>query len=96
MTPSDVIDPNVLEYVRGVYSTLALDMKSQQANAVRTETVPPPVSTLLRPKSAENTEEPQAGPSRSTAFCTVKTVLPDVADDLIQVFNPIAFLYKFC
>lgn len=84
MTPSDVIDPNVLEYVRGVYSTLALDMKSQQANAVRTEIVPPPVSTLLRPKSAENTEEPQAGPSRSTAFCTVKTVLPDVADDLIQ------------
>ncbi|KAL7055189.1 hypothetical protein AAHC03_024432 [Spirometra sp. Aus1] len=84
MAPSDALDPNVLEYVREAYSALSLDMKSQQANAVRTEKAPPPVSTLLHPQSEQSAEEPQAGSSRSNAFCTVKAVLPHAADDLIQ------------
>ncbi|BHF83992.1 Activating signal cointegrator 1 complex subunit 2 [Sparganum proliferum] len=84
MAPSDALDPHVLEYVRGAYSALSLDMKSQQANAVRTEKAPPPVSTLLHPQSEQSAEEPQAGSSRSNAFCTVKAVLPDADDDLIQ------------
>ncbi|VDN11857.1 unnamed protein product [Dibothriocephalus latus] len=92
MAPSDVIDPNVLEYVRGLYSDLTLDIKAQQANAVRTEKVPPPVSALLNPQPEE---EPQAGSSRSSAFCTVKAVMPDTADDLIQTLcNPPALSSK--